>query len=107
MTPITYRYILMGLKENPTRYIPRTPVQQEALQYAAQCMQKHRQQTIVTDAQMKLIVNFSRHKYEVPKMGDCYRPAIESALRAVNIEVKQYKHSLLYDEKEKWSDGDG
>lgn len=105
MTPITYRYTLMGLLEEPNRYIPRTPVQTEALKYAADCMVKHRTAACVTAEQYSTIVMLCQNKNTQSRQCSNFRSAMNAAIRAVNIEVKQYKHDMIFTPNEKWGDG--
>lgn len=95
MTPVTIRYILLGLKENPQQYMPRTPVQTEALWQAALWMEEYSQQAVVKREHIDTISMLSSRPTMRVQVRKNFAESMQAAMRAVDIAVKEYKHDQV------------
>lgn len=102
LTPVTCRYILMGLLEYPDRYIPRTPVQQEALVWAEKVMRERMGPAIIREEQIAGIHRLSANKrFRVVHIPH-WRDVLTAALRAADLAVRDYKHEQAAGTYKSW-----
>lgn len=90
------------MREKPFQYLPRTPIQTEALSFAVGCMEKYMERAVVAQDHIATIRRLSEKPHSSPKMYDNFQQAMNAAVRAVDIEVRQYKRDKIFTPNEKW-----